>query len=250
MKIIRCGEKTGTYDETNFTFNIKGKSISFPRNLVLESGDSVRIEGEIWEIMDFNPSLFPAIADRRAQIIQPHDAAYLISRSGIGIGSSVVESGVGSGALTSYVLWNIGNKGKLISIDHDAERINAARASLGRFFDLDNWETVVGRIEDDSGLRGIDACLLDVPAPWEALSTVRKYLRKGGILAVYCPNFNQSERTVVDGMKTGFSALETVELELRRIIVRDGSTRPDNNGLMHTGFMTFLVKRGNSSIDL
>ncbi|MEM0133686.1 MAG: hypothetical protein QXU18_00445, partial [Thermoplasmatales archaeon] len=66
----------------------------------------------------------------------------------------------------------------------------------------------------------------------------------------YSPNFNQSEKTVIEATKSGFPVLETVEIQLRRIIVREGSTRPDSNGLLHTGFMTFILKSGNAIIPL
>ena len=44
--------------------------------------------------------------------------------------------------------------------------------------------------------------------------------------------------------------IETVELELRKIIVRPGSTRPDSNGLMHTGFITFAINKGTSMTEV
>jgi tRNA (adenine57-N1/adenine58-N1)-methyltransferase len=250
MKIVHCPDRTGTLDEVNFTLSIRGKTYSIPHNLILEAGDKIRVEGDICEILNFNPSLFPPIADRRAQLVQPHDASYIISRCGIGPGSSVIESGVGSGALSAHILWAVGPTGKLVSIDHDAERIEAARSSLSRFFNLKNWASLPGKIENDMDLRDFDVCVLDIPEPWGALGTVRKYVRKGGMVAAYCPNFNQSEKTVTEATKSGFSVLETVEIQLRRIIVREGSTRPDSNGLLHTGFMTFMWKSGNSIIPL
>ncbi|MHB1709661.1 MAG: hypothetical protein ACYCT2_09330 [Thermoplasmataceae archaeon] len=250
MKIIQCGERFGTLDNDNFTVNIHGKIFHLDRNSVIDSGDVLRINREIWQVMDFNPSLFPAVSDRKAQIIQAHDAAYILAKSGIHAGSNVVESGVGSGALTAHLLWSIGNKGSLTSIDHDPERLKVAGDGLGRFFDLTNWHPVNGRMEDDHGIRGSDVCILDVPTPWDSLPVAKKYLRSGGILVAYCPNFNQSERFVTDAVNAGFLILETVELELRKIIVRPGSTRPDSSGLIHTGFISVGINKGNSVTEL
>ncbi len=250
MKVIQCGDKFGTLDNDNFTVNIRGKIFHLDRNSVIDSGDILRINREMWQVLDFNPSLFPAVSDRKAQIIQAHDAAYILAKSGIRAGSKVVESGVGSGALTAHLLWAIGNTGNLTSIDFDAERLKVAGDGLSRFFDLANWHPVNGRMEDDHGIRGYDACVLDVPNPWDSLSAARKYLRSGGILVAYCPNFNQSERFVTDAVNVGFTILETVELELRKIIVRAGSTRPDSSGLTHTGFISVAINRGISVTEI
>lgn len=250
MKVIQCEEKYGTLDNENFTVSIRGKTFHLSRNSSIDSGDSIRINNEIWHVMDFNPSLFPLISERKAQIIQAYDASYIIARSGIHPGSNVVESGVGSGALTAHLLWAIGNGGTLTTIDYDSGRINTARAGLERFFDLRNWHTINDRMENDHGLRGVDACILDVPNPWDSLAVSKKYLRSGGILVSYCPNFNQSERFVTDATDMGFTVVETVELELRKIIVRPGSTRPDGTGLKHTGFITFVMNSGNYVTDV
>jgi tRNA (adenine57-N1/adenine58-N1)-methyltransferase len=250
VKVIQCGDRFGTLDSDNFTVSIHGKTFHLARNSVIDSGDTLRINREMWQVLDFNPSLFPAVSDRKAQIIQTHDAAYILAKSGIHTGSNVVESGVGSGALTAHLLWAIGNTGNLTSIDTDAERLKVAGDGLSRFFDLANWHPVNGRMEYDHGIRGYDACILDVPNPWDSLSVARKYLRSGGILVAYCPNFNQSERFVTDAGNAGFMILETVELELRKIIVRPGSTRPDSSGLIHTGFITVGINKGNSVTEI
>ena len=173
MKVIQCGEKYGTLDNKNFTVSIRGKTFHFNRNLIIDSGDVLKINNEIWQVMDFNPSLFPLISDRKAQIIQAYDAAYIIAKSGIHAGNSVVESGVGSGALTAHILWAIGDSGTLTSIDFDAERIEVAKSGLGRFFNLKNWHTVNDRMENDHGIRGADACILDVPNPWDSLPVAK-----------------------------------------------------------------------------
>jgi len=250
MKVIQCGDRFGTLDNDNFTVNIHGKIFHLSRNSIIDSGDTLRINRETWQVMDFNPSLFPAVSDRKAQIIQTHDASYILAKSGIHNGSKVVESGVGSGALTAHLLWAIGKTGNLTSIDFDAERLKVAGDGLSRFFDLANWHPISGRMEDDHGIRGYDACILDVPNPWDSLSVAGKYLRSGGILVAYCPNFNQSERFVTDAVNAGFMIIETVELELRKIIVRPGSTRPDNSGFLHTGFISSAIKKGNSVIEI
>ena len=49
---------------------------------------------------------------RKAQIITPKDASRIAYELGIGPGDRVLESGIGSGAATMALAWNVGHAGR------------------------------------------------------------------------------------------------------------------------------------------
>ena len=70
---------------------------------------------------------------------------------------------------------------------------------------------------------------------------MRKCLKPGSFLITYSPNFNQAEKNVIMMKNFKFYVLETVELIKRNIIVRENATRPDNNIIDHTAFITVAI---------
>ena len=84
--------------------------------------------------------------------------------------------------------------------------------------------------------------ILDIPDPWNAVENMRKCIKPGGYLVTYSPNFNQAEKNVLTMKNLKFYVLETVELIKRNIIVRENATRPDNNIVDHTAFISIGVR--------
>lgn len=250
MKILRGLTEMGIVHEDKNYLEIKGKQIFYPSNVVISSGDTITVKGNKYDVIEFNPTLFALTAKRKAQIIQPADASYILFRLGIKSGSRVLESGIGSGVLSSYILWSIGSEGRLVSVDRDAESIELARSNLAKFFDLSNWNGVVDDVKEVSNIDEMDAVFLDIPDPYDAVDNVKRFLRNGGMLATYSPTFNQTERTVIQMKKSNMVVLETTEIIKRDILVREGSTRPDHNVIWHTAFLTFAVKRSNYEIEI
>ena len=248
MLILKGTKDWGTIDEKERTAFIKGKKHDLPGNAVISEGDVVSIRNEKYDVLPFNPTLYQHISMRKAQIIQPADASYIIAKAGIRSGSRVLESGVGSGALSSYILWAVGKEGSLTSIDLDREAIEITEKNLSKFFDLSNWNRKVGDIKVEQDIAGMDAVVLDIIDPWNAISSAKRILEAGGSLVTYSPTFNQTERTVTEMKKQNMAVIETTEITKRDLIVRDGSTRPDHNVIGHTAFLTFGIKRSNIEI--
>jgi len=67
---------------------------------------------------------------RGAAIIYPKDAASIITMGDIFPGARVVEAGVGSGALSMYLLRAIGDSGKLISFERRNDFAEIAQANV------------------------------------------------------------------------------------------------------------------------
>ncbi|WP_075056878.1 methyltransferase domain-containing protein [Thermogymnomonas acidicola] len=160
-------------------------------------------------------------------------------------GSRVLESGVGSGALSAVLLSIIGpSGGRLVSADTDAQAISLARSNSSRFTDADNWELVNSDIHSvQRGGDGFDAVFLDLPQPWDYLERASELCRPGGMVVCYSPpTYNQVERTLEASRDTHLMLVESCTLRKENIIVRPGSTRPDNNVIGHTGFISFYIR--------
>ena len=81
-----------------------------------------------------SPHLKPSLTDyimksgRNTQIIYPKDAALIVMFSGIGPGSRVVESGTGTGSLTTALAHYVGPTGKVYTYELRTEfQKNAAK---------------------------------------------------------------------------------------------------------------------------
>ena len=66
---------------------------------------------------------------RGAAIVYPKDAAQILASADIFPGATVVEAGVGSGALSLWLLRAIGAEGRLVSFERRGDRIVSASAS-------------------------------------------------------------------------------------------------------------------------
>ena len=83
---------------------------------------------------------------RGAAIVYPKDAAQILVEGDIFPGANVIEAGVGSGALSSYLIRAIGEHGKLTSFERRAEFAEIAKGNVENFLGSEppNWEVVLG----------------------------------------------------------------------------------------------------------
>jgi tRNA (adenine57-N1/adenine58-N1)-methyltransferase len=248
--ILKSEDRTFTYSEKDRKIGAGNSAATVPPNLIISPGDIISTKMGQFTALHFQPPEFGNVCRRNAQIIQPHDASYMIFRSGVKAGSVVLEAGAGSGSLSSFILWSIGSSGKLVTVDNNENNLTATRENLLNFYDLSNWNPILGDIRTEKIDGKFDAVFLDIPDPWNAMKNVIDNLKPGGFVVTYSPNFNQMEKTVIEMRKLGMLVLENTELIRRNMLVREGSTRPDHNSLWHTAFITFAVKRSNSSLKL
>lgn len=202
-------------------------------------GGTVNWAGLVYEVL--RPSLSDLLAGlrRRAQIVTPKDAQYLLFLAGVGPGADVVEAGAGSGALTLVLAHAVGPTGRVVSYDRRRDFLDVARKNL-------EWAGLAPRVEfrerdvvaEGLDVTGVDAVVLDLPEPWGVLAAAREALKPGGRVATYSPTYNQLERTVRTLRELGFEEVRCLELLERPLHVGEGGTRPEFEMLGHTGFLT------------
>lgn len=181
---------------------------------------------------------------RGAAIIYPKDAAQILAQADIFPGATVVEAGVGSGALSLWLLRAIGPAGRLASFERRAEFADVARDNIATFLgsDPDNWtitlgdlaETLPGTMQPQS----VDRVVLDMLAPWDCLGAVSDALKPGGVLLCYVATVTQLSRVAEAIRASGFyTNPDSNETMIRGWHVEGLAVRPDHRMIGHTGFL-------------
>ncbi|MDM4764017.1 tRNA (adenine-N1)-methyltransferase [Galbitalea sp. SE-J8] len=181
---------------------------------------------------------------RGAAIVYPKDAARILASADIFPGARVVEAGVGSGALSLWLLRAIGPTGRLFSFERREEFSAVARGNVGAFLGEDpaNWTVTIGDLAD--ALPGTvedgtaDRVVLDMLAPWECLPAVSAALAPGGVLVCYVATVTQLSRVAEAIRGTGLFTDPVSEESMVRGWHVDGlAVRPDHRMVGHTGFL-------------
>ena len=189
-------------------------------------------------------ALRPTLADlvvempRGAQVIYPKDLGALMMLADIFPGARVLESGVGSGALSMAML----RAGAVISGYEirddfaDRARRNVAEG-LGEEA-VSRFDVRVADIYDGVDGDGYDRLVLDLPEPWRVIKAAEEALVPGGIIAAYLPSIIQVSqfREALDQSAFGFAS--TQEVLVRTWHVEGLAVRPDHRMVAHTGFLT------------
>ncbi len=176
---------------------------------------------------------------RGAQVIYPKDLAPICILADISPGVKVLESGVGSGALSMTMLrWGADITGYELREDF----ANRARANVVSFLGegvLDRYNVKIGDayegIDPDDG--PFDRVVLDLPEPWNVVPHAEKVLRPGGILVAYTPSITQAAQTR-EQMKGRWLDTRTIEVLHRGWHIDGQAVRPDHRMVAHTGFLT------------
>ena len=181
---------------------------------------------------------------RGAAIIYPKDAAQILSLADIFPGANVVEAGVGSGALSLWLLRAIGPTGTLRSFERRDEFADVARANAATFLghDPENWTVTVGDLQDALPEaveeQSVDRVVLDMLAPWECLDEVTAALKPGGVLLCYIATVTQLSRVAEAIRASGdYTHPQSSETMVRGWHVEGLAVRPDHRMIGHTGFL-------------
>jgi len=175
---------------------------------------------------------------RGAQVIYPKDLAPICMLADIGPGVRVLESGVGSGALSMTMLrWGA----EIVGYELREDFLNRARANVRSFLGeaaLDRYHTELRDCYDGIDEREIDRVVLDLPEPWRVVPHALEALRPGGIFIAYTPSVMQVSQ-VRDALATkAWSGTRTLEVLHRGWYVEGQAVRPDHRMVAHTGFLT------------
>jgi tRNA (adenine57-N1/adenine58-N1)-methyltransferase catalytic subunit len=174
---------------------------------------------------------------RGAQVIYPKDLGPILMLADVFPGARILESGVGSGALTCALLRATG--------DDFAER--ALRNVHGFLGDIVPLSVEVRDVYEGIDEQEIDRVVLDLPEPWRVVKHAVASLRPGGILVAYLPTILQVGRLREALADAPFGMVETLEVLQRSWHVEGQSIRPDHRMVAHTGFLTharLLVRDG------
>ena len=172
---------------------------------------------------------------RGPQIISPKDIAWIIYKSGISTGDTVIEAGSGSGALTLALAQSVAPKGKVITFEHHSRHFKIAKRNI----DMSLWSNLVDirneELNDDTEILHSSSIILDLPNPWEIVPWAQKSIRLGGFLICYVPTANQVQK-LIDSMES-WKEVETVEIIQRTWQSKSNALRPQSNMIGHTGFI-------------
>ena len=189
-------------------------------------------------------ALRPTITDfvlkmpRGAQVIYPKDIGPILILADIFPGARVLESGLGSGALSTGML-RAGAEITGYEIRDDFEE--KARENVGRFLGtdaLDRYATQVRDVYEGIDERDLDRVVLDLPEPWQVVPHAEKALRRGGIFLAYTPSIIQVSQLHEALEASHFGFAETTEVLNRGWHVQGNAVRPDHRMVAHTGFLT------------
>src|SRR3954451_19573388 len=155
----------------HYTFTLEaGKQFhthkgAFPHDELIGApeGSVVRTTGNV-AYLALRPLLpdFVLSMPRGAAVIYPKDAGQILAMADIFAGARVVEAGVGSGALSTFLLRAVGDSGRLASYERRQDFADIARKNVERYFGGPHpaWKLTVGDLQDTLDENDVDRVIL------------------------------------------------------------------------------------------
>ena len=175
---------------------------------------------------------------RGAQVIYPKDLGPILMLADIFPGARVLESGVGSGALSMTLV----RAGAVVhGYELREDFANRAVKNVGTFLGEQALERYT--VEQRDVYQGIDEVdldrvILDLPEPWQAVKHAARAMHRGGVLVAYTPQITQAVQLREELSGQGFGMVDTIEVLNRGWHIEGQSVRPDHRMVAHTGFLT------------
>lgn len=188
----------------------------------------------------FRPTLsdFVLKMPRGAQVIYPKDLGPLLLLADIYPGAKVLESGVGSGALSMTMV----RAGAVVTgYELRGDFADRARKNVASFLGdvvLERYEVQERDVYEGIDGTGFDRVVLDLPEPWQVVKHAEAALRPGGLLVTYTPSIMQAVQVREAIAESGFDLAETLEVLNRSWYIEGQAVRPDHRMVAHTGFLT------------
>jgi len=181
---------------------------------------------------------------RGAAVVYPKDAGQVVTMADVFPGATVVEAGVGSGALSMSLLRAVGDEGRVLSFERREDFAEIARANAQAFFGEDHpaWTVTVGDLAEalpDVAAPGtVDRVVLDMLAPWDCLDVVSDVLVPGGVLICYVATATQLSKVAEALRDHGtFTEPDAWESLVRGWHLEGLAVRPQHRMHGHTGFL-------------
>jgi tRNA (adenine57-N1/adenine58-N1)-methyltransferase len=175
---------------------------------------------------------------RGAQVIYPKDLGPLLMLADVFPGARVLESGVGSGALSMTLL-----RAGAVVTGYELRSDFAARArrNVEGFLGaeaLERYAVEARDCYDGIDEADLDRVVLDLPEPWRVVPHAVGALRAGGVLVGYTPSITQAVRLRAALDEADFLLPQTIEVLNRSWHIDGPAVRPDHRMVAHTGFLT------------
>ena len=175
---------------------------------------------------------------RGAQVIYPKDLAPICMLGDIGPGVKVLETGIGSGALSMTMLrWGA----EIVGYELREDFANRARTNVRSFLGeaaLEKYRVELRDCYQGIDERDVDRVVLDLPEPWQVVPHAMEALRPGGILVAYCPSIIQVSQLREALATKAWNGTRSLEVLHRGWYVEGAAVRPDHRMVAHTGFLT------------
>ena len=164
------------------------------------------------------------------------DIGLIITITGCGVGTKVIDAGSGSGNLSAY-LARIGCEVTTYELNPEFYQISKENLeNLKLKVEIKNKDIYNGIDE-----KNVDLITLDLLEPWRALSHVLSSLKSGGFLVCYLPTITQVME-LVKNLDNNFYLWKISEVLEREWTVDNLKVRPNNHMLGHTAFLVFARK--------
>lgn len=205
--------------------------------------------------------LRPLLADfvmsmpRGAAIVYPKEAQTILGQADIFPGAKVLEAGVGSGALTLWLLRAVGESGLVHSYEVREEFAEIATANVETYFGYRprHWKLSIGALQEhlpqEYPKHSMDRVVLDMLAPWECIDAVADALIPGGVLLLYVATVTQLSRSVEAIRSSGkFTHPVSSETIVRGWHVEGLAVRPEHRMIGHTAFIVTARKLAENAV--
>ncbi|WP_297455588.1 tRNA (adenine-N1)-methyltransferase [Persephonella sp.] len=231
--VVKKGEVFGTH---------KG-NINHDELLKKDYGQTIKTH-KGHEFLILRPTLFDIILHgikRKTQIIYPKDSSYITLKLGITDGMKVLESGVGSGALTIVMANAVKPSGKIYCYEKNEKYIQNAYENL-KLAKLEKYVKIKHHdLSEELPEKNFDAAFIDVREPWLYIENIKKALKIGAPIGFLVPTTNQISLTLEALEKNNFIKTEVVELLERHYKPVPDRLRPEDRMVAHTGYLIFAI---------
>ncbi len=225
------------------TFQFSGETLLHDQVIGQEDGIEITLSrGSRFFV--FRPTLaqYTLHMPRGAQVLYPKDLALILMWADIYPGATVIEAGIGSGALTIPLLDAVGEKGQVVSYEIREDFADQAIRNIRRYFNCATVDRLTVQPRDIyEGIleEQVDRIVLDLPEPHRVVPLAAQKLRTGGVFLSFVPTVPQAVKVVEAlQLERGFSFIETFETLLRPWNIEGRSVRPHLRMVGHSGFIT------------
>ncbi|CAA7031390.1 unnamed protein product [Microthlaspi erraticum] len=195
-------------------------------------------KGKFVYLLAPTPELWTLVLSHRTQILYIADISFVVMYLELVPGCVVLESGTGSGSLSTSLARAVAPTGHVYSFDFHEQRADSAREDFEKT-GISSLVTVEVRDIQGEGfpekLSGLaDAVFLDLPQPWLAVPSAAKMLKQDGVVCSFSPCIEQVQRTC-EVLRSEFIEIRTFEVllrtyEVKEVKVDDGQRQDEDIG--------------------